>query len=53
MEVAIEYGHEEEQTKKIKSRVGGAKVFVGFGWTVVGWGRGREAVEVESEGCHV
>ncbi len=52
MEIAIEYGHEEEQTKK-KSRAGGAKVFVGFGRTVVGWGRRREDVEVKSEGSCV
>ncbi len=36
MEVAIEYGHEEEQKKPIDA---GGEVLVGFGWSVVGWGR--------------
>ncbi len=49
MEIAIEYGHEEEQTKK-KSRAAGVETFMGFSWLVVGWRRGWEAVEVESKG---
>ncbi len=29
------------------------KMFVGLGWSKVGWGRQVEAVEVEREGCGV
>ncbi len=50
MGIAIEHGHEEERTKK---KTGGVEVIVGFDWLVVGWGRGWEAVEVESKGSGV
>ncbi len=49
MEIAIEYGHEEERTKK-KSRAARVEMLVGFGWSVVGWRGGWEAVEVKSKG---